>query len=90
MNTAFCPARTSRTSRLAALAAALLLALPLAACGFGETPQREETPPGPVENFMIISTPGNGLPAERIRSFPSTEWSSGGSTQIVPVVSVMP
>ena len=58
MNTAFCPARTSRTSRLAALAAALLLALPLAACGLGETPQREETPPGPVENFMIISTPG--------------------------------
>ncbi len=58
MNTAFCPARASRISRLAALAAALLLALPLAACGLGETPQREETPPGPVESFMIISTPG--------------------------------
>lgn len=58
MNTAFCPARASRISRLAALAAALLLVLPLAACGLGETPQREETPPGPVESFMIISTPG--------------------------------
>ena len=58
MNTAFCPARASRISRMAALAAALLLVLPLAACGLGEAPQREETPPGPVESFMIISTPG--------------------------------
>ena len=39
---------------------------------------------------MIISTPGSGLPAERIRWLPSTEWSSGGRTQIVPVVSVIP
>ena len=58
MNTVFCPARASRISRPAALAAALLLVLSLSACGLGESPQRDETPPGPVENLMIISTPG--------------------------------
>ena len=58
MNTSLCTTRASRLSRLATLAAALFLTLPLAACGLGETPQREETPPGPVESFMIVSTPG--------------------------------
>ena len=58
MNTSLCTTRASHLSRLATLAAALFLTLPLAACGLGETPQREETPPGPVESFMIVSTPG--------------------------------
>jgi hypothetical protein len=50
--------RTQRFHRLATLAAALFLTLPLAACGFGDNPQKADTPPGPVENFMILSTPG--------------------------------
>lgn len=58
MNTNLCTLRTQRFHRLATLAAALLLTLPLAACGFGENPQKVETPPGPVESFMILSTPG--------------------------------
>ena len=58
MNNTLCTTRASRFNRLATLAAALFLTLPLAACGFGESPQREETPPGPVESFMILSTPG--------------------------------
>ena len=58
MNNTLCTTRASRFNRLATLAAALFLTLPLAACGFGESPQREESPPGPVESFMILSTPG--------------------------------
>lgn len=58
MNNTLCTTRASRFNRLATLAAALFLTLPLAACGFGESPQREETPPGPVKSFMILSTPG--------------------------------
>ena len=58
MNTTLRTTRASRLSRLATLAAAFLLTLPLAACGLGESPQRDETPPGPVESFMIVSTPG--------------------------------
>lgn len=58
MNTSLCITRVSRFSRLATLSAGLFLTLSLAGCGLGETPQREETPPGPVESFMILSTPG--------------------------------
>ncbi|MDY0260637.1 MAG: DVU3141 family protein [Desulfovibrio sp.] len=58
MNTNLGTLRTQRFHQLATLAAALFLTLPLAACGFGENPQKAETPPGPVENFMILSTPG--------------------------------
>ena len=58
MNTNLSTLRTQRFHQLATLAAALFLTLPLAACGFGVNPQKAETPPGPVENFMILSTPG--------------------------------
>lgn len=58
MNTELGTIHTPRFHRLATLAAALFLTLPLAACGFGENPQKAETPPGPVESFMILSTPG--------------------------------
>ncbi len=58
MNTNLGTLRIQRFHRLATLAAALFLPLPLAACGFGENPQKAETPPGPVESFMILSTPG--------------------------------
>ena len=43
----------------------------------------------PSASMIASSTPGSALPAERMRSSPST-WSSGGSATMVPLVSVMP
>ena len=53
MNTNLGTLRIQRFHRLATLAAALFLTLPLAACGFGENPQKAETPPGPVERWLL-------------------------------------
>ena len=51
------------------------------------SPRGNSVPSSPT---TLSSAPGTARPALRIRWLPSSTWSAGGSTAMVPVVSVMP